>query len=170
MNIIKNNLLFSGVLVAIAVVAVFFFLSRQSDKETSIAISSDSFDQCFEYRQETISTDGVSIVNREFVGLSLEGVQVSGIHLIEPHGQDSSRASLLGVTDQGLVNAIASVSVADSSWQEQRLYQVSEDRLFVGYEREPQNRVKKDAVYYYSDINNIAFETSEFFLESIPCN
>ncbi len=139
-----------------------------------------SLDQvCYEYKKASdisVNTDQEEVQNtiydREYIKFSyLDNARVTGTHDILPAGRDSNRATFIGVTQDGFLNVIATAIAEGETWQEQRIYKIENDQLFVGYQKiETPKYLDENEVYMYKDLNNIVFETEEFFLNKVACD
>lgn len=134
---------------------------------------------CYRYEQKSDiyepKEEGINypdVYDVEYIELNInDDSTVSGIHKILPAEKDSNHATFVGVTDGVFVNVIATANAEGQSWQEQRLYKLENDNLFVGYQTVYVPQYKNDdGVYMYEDLNKLIFETDEFFLEKTQCD
>lgn len=150
--------------------------NKDNSSENQIeTLTLNSSAQCYLYEKEiTIETDIGSDIgfNREYVEITITPTGLAtGQHLILPFQADSNRANFVGVAQEGFVNVVATANAKGETWQEQRLYQIKEDKLFVGYQEVFVPRYRNDdGIYLYEDINKLIFETDEFFLTQIDCS
>ena len=128
---------------------------------------------CFLY-EERVSYEGLNddnVYDREYIELSITDTGLtSGKHFILPYEKYSNRATLVGVSSDGFINVVATATAEGETWQEQRVYKITDDRLLVGYQEVyvPQYQ-NKDGIYLYEDIQKLVFETEEFYLPVIDC-
>ena len=111
-------------------------------------------------------------VNQESISITLrsDGL-VIGQHNISPYGIPGSRASFEGVIVDDIAAVIATAQYQDQTWREQRLYQLRDNVLYVGYQSVDIPRYKNDeGVYMYEDLNEIIFETDDFYLQRVDCS
>lgn len=177
MKFIYKNWLPIGMLIALFVV---IFLNIETKKEESIsrqiqALNGNSSAQCYLYEQEiAIENDDISVVgiNREYVEITITSAGLAtGQHFILPFQADINKADFVGVSQEGFVNVVATAKIKGKIWQEQRLYQIKGDKLFVGYQEVFVPRYRNDnGIYLYEDINKLKFETDEFFLNLVECS
>jgi hypothetical protein len=173
-----SKFLLPAVILVLVVVSV--LVNRKQDTQltdlTDVVVS-DAGQFCFLYEQEGVSYENeegnlVQLFDRESVQFSeLNDVTVTGTHDILPAEKDSNRATFFGVQRDGYINVIATANAKGETWQEQRLYQIDGDKLFVGYQKVylPQYQ-EENGIYFYEDLNNIAFDTDEFFLNKVDCS
>lgn len=166
------------ILLAIAVVAA-VVLNSLPKKEIIVTDNSDAVEsvavpQCYLYEEEVNidSQDGaLSDSNIEFIDITIDkkGI-VNGHHYILPSGEDANKAYFVGIAQTGFINVVATSTVGDKTWQEQRVYKVYPEKLLVGYQEifVPQYKNEKD-IYLYEDLSKIKFETEKFFLSRVDC-
>lgn len=132
---------------------------------------------CFLFERDagsSVDQEGnpVELFDREYIQFSnLDDVTVTGIHNILPAEGEINRATFVGVQQDGYMNVIATANAEGEVWQEQRLYQINADKLFVGYQQVfvPQYQ-DENGIYFYEDLGKIVFETEEFFLDKVDCS
>lgn len=145
-------------------------LDQDNEKDTTSSLRA-----CYLYENidnnTQDDTEQVKRYNREYIEFTLLSDQtVNGIHNILPAERDDNRASFVGVTEGGFVNVIATAHAEGETWQEQRVYKITDDKLFVGYQPIYVPQYQNDAgIYMYEDINKLVFDTEDFFLRKIPC-
>lgn len=159
----------------IIVVAFVFIINSQSNKNNEIPFASlpNAELYCYLYESPVSNEEGEEIgVDREYIefALNLEKSEIQGIHNVVPANEPGHYATLVGASDQGYMNTIATVDYQGSTWQEQRIYRFDNERLYVGYQTVEVPRVKNEfGVYMYEDIYEIEFETEIFYLNKISC-
>jgi hypothetical protein len=131
--------------------------------------------QCFLY-EEAVNSEAKNEsqelgFNREFVEIVVtDNGLVTGQHLILPFEKDSNIADFVGIKQEGVVNVAATARAEREIWQEQRVYLISQDKLFIGYQEVFVPKYKNDAgIYMFEDINKLTFETDTFFLSRVNC-
>lgn len=148
----------------------------QSPKEEAGEITLNTQSQCFLYESlissEIISQDTENAYNREYIEIAIsDNGLATGQHLILPYGTDSNRADFLGVAMDGFINVVATANAEGETWQEQRVYKIVDNKLYVGYQEVFVPRYKNENnIYLYEDINKLTFETDEFFLNKVDCD
>ncbi|MCA9351754.1 hypothetical protein KC929_03180 [Patescibacteria group bacterium] len=166
-----------AVIAFVIVAAVVIGRYRPDDRKTSLErllSGAEGNHQCYLYEGmvDPQLEAGEDARDYEFVELNVtDDSLVSGIHNILPYAKDSNRASLIGVADGSYVNVIATASAEGETWQEQRVYKVSDNTLYVGYQPVyvPRYQDENSGAYLYEDINQLAFDTDRFFLSAIDC-
>lgn len=129
--------------------------------------------QCFLYERESdldIESSEVAY-DREYIELSMntQGL-VTGQHLILPYGIDTNRANFVGISMDGYINVVATANAEGETWQEQRMYKIENDKLYVGYQEVFVPRYENEnGIYLYEDINKVIFDTDEFYLSAVNC-
>jgi len=163
--------------IVVLVLLIFVFVNKGEEREgLDIAVNDELEQMCFLYERESdlvIETLPLQrMYDREYSEFtSKDGVTVQGIHNIIPAGIDSNRATFVGVQQDGYMNVIATANAEGETWQEQRLYQIQNDRLLVGYQQVYVPRYQdENGIYFYEDLNKISFETEEFALQKVDCS
>jgi len=173
----KQKTLFIA-LAIIIFIGILLFNKNSSERKDTVQVENSSFQEngqmCFLYEQEVpieLAGDFSDAYNREYIELTIkEDSNVAGIHNIIPFGTDSNFATLIGVTDGKFVNIIATANAEGTTWREQRLYLIQEDKLLVGYQPVYVPRYENEnGIFMYEDINKIIFETEEFYLPKVDC-
>jgi hypothetical protein len=131
--------------------------------------------QCYLYEKGVNSETREGIYegfNREYIEISITDAGLAtGQHLILPFEADSNRANFLGISMDGYINVAATAIAKGKTWQEQRLYKIVGDKLFVGYQEIFVPRYdNENGLYLFEDINKLSFETEEFFLSKVECS
>ena len=137
----------------------------------------NSVPQCYLYEQGVGNEipeggDSFSDFNREYIEITItENGLATGQHLILPFESDANRANFLGISMDGYINVVATAQAEGATWQEQRVYKVEDDKLFVGYQEVFVPRYENEnGIYLFEDINTLIFETNDFYLSEIPCS
>ncbi|MAQ77477.1 hypothetical protein CL684_03050 [Candidatus Campbellbacteria bacterium] len=162
-----KKLLLPITIIILIVIAILLSNKNNLEQVTSPGLAgiAEAEQRCYEYRSETEAGENV-----ERIDVTVKGQEVYGTHSITPANGESEYATIAGATADGYFNVIASANRGDYSWREQRVYQVIDDRLYVGYQRVEVPRVEDEGVFMYADLKELAFETDEFYLEEIDCN
>lgn len=177
MKFIQKHWLPVLIIVAIGLAVI---LNTETKKDNSSenqikTLTQNTSAQCYLYEKEIVienSSESINNFNREYVEISItpNGL-ATGQHLILPYNEGNNTADFVGVAQEGFVNVVATANYDGETWQEQRLYQIDGDKLFVGYQEVFVPRYRNDdGIYLYEDINKLKFETDEFFLTQINCN
>ncbi|MFT6361133.1 MAG: hypothetical protein ACJAV6_000384 [Candidatus Paceibacteria bacterium] len=173
----KQNIIVTVLGVLIVILVAVGVRSSDENKLTElrdeVLISNDQM--CFLYEDEAQvdpEFDVPDAYNREYVELTMsDDGNVAGTHNIIPFEKDSNFATLIGVTDGSFVNVIATANEEGETWREQRIYQIDDDKLLVGYQPMYVPRYENEnEIFMYEDINKIVFETEEFFLPKVDCD
>ena len=140
-------------------------------------LTANSIPQCYLYEQQisTQTQEGQDInagVNREYIEITItDNGLATGQHLILPFESDANRANFLGIAMDGYINVVATADAQNTIWQEQRVYKIHDDKLFVGYQEVFVPRYENEnGIYLFEDINKLTFETEEFFLSNVDCS
>jgi len=175
MKLLKKYLLPILIFVALIILITFSPRDKATLSQGNVSID-DTAKSCYLYEQQYQSSidgesDVVTFYDREYIELGFGAdSMVSGIHNILPAEKDSNRANFVGVSDGEYVNVVATARAEGQTWQEQRLYRLVDDKLYIGYQPVyiPQYKNEND-IYMYEDLNKIIFDTDTFFLNKIDC-
>ncbi len=149
-----------------------FFLQRKDSVILSTKKAAGLKTFCYQYQADVFSDSGSVLgQNIERVVLNIDGVNlVTGSHVIDPQNSSPSMATIEGVAQGGIANVIASAEFEGHAWKEQRVYRFDEDVLYVGYQTVDVPLYENSkGIYMYEDINEIVFDTEEFFLSRVVC-
>ncbi|MCI5051388.1 MAG: hypothetical protein MRY57_03695 [Candidatus Pacebacteria bacterium] len=174
MSFIKKQWLplFILALVILSLVLNYVVQSKSSSEEDVLTNNEQTFCYLYEGVSDVQTPEGEFEINREYITMSVnEHGVTTGQHLILPYGIDTNRASFYGIIIDGFANVVATATAEGMTWQEQRLYKITDDKLYVGYQEVfiPQYQ-HENGVYMYEDINNINFETEDFYLNKVACD
>lgn len=172
-----------GIIILVIIILGFVFIGKEkviAPSETSNTTSQvqkvDPTRLCYQYKKESglvmESNPPQPIYDIENISLVIqENRLVEGEHNILPAEKDVNRARFVGATDGNYANVIATAQAEGETWQEQRIYKYDQDRLYVGYQPEYRPRIQNDAgIYMYDTIEDIVYETEEFFLNRVECS
>jgi|AntAceMinimDraft_13_1070369.scaffolds.fasta_scaffold17349_3 hypothetical protein len=188
MKIIQKYLL-PIIVIALIIIAIFLDNKKSKDmlvEETQPLIFSentaidvfankDSYikNLCYLYEKAVVTNTKPSVYDREYIKLTIvDGKMVSGVHDVLPAEKDSNKATFLGATNGEYVNVIAMVKTKGQVWQEQRVYKRADEKIYVGYQKTPEPRVKNEnGIFMYNqEVKDLQFETEKFYLGIIDCN
>lgn len=179
MNFLTKNWL--PIILGIAIIAAVVLNMRNNTSSVTesedISINQvviDGSPQCYLYEQEFELPDNSDVefgVNREYIEITIADTGlVTGQHIISPFESNINRANFVGVSIDGFINVVATANAEGEIWQEQRMYKIENDRLYVGYQEVFVPRYENEnGIYLYEDINKIIFDTDEFYLDTIDC-
>jgi len=170
----KQTLIIIIVLILASLVALIFIkpdTSSVNDNDLSDMTSGISERMCYLYEKEARIVEGEQLYDREYIEIVPSDDQViTGNHFIVPSEKDSNRADLIGVTDGTYVNVIATASGEGMTWQEQRIYKIIGDAIYVGYQPVYVPKYQDESgVYMFEDPSKLIFETEEYFLNEVDC-
>lgn len=172
MKTLKKYLLPILIVIAFAILMIFSNKNNKEIPQQQVSVNEVS-KVCYLYEQEQVTSDDtMPLYDREYIELGFNGeFGVTGVHNILPAEKDANRANIVGVSDGTFVNVIATANAEGQKWQEQRLYKLENDRLYVGYQPiyVPQYKNEND-IYMYEDLNKLIFDTDKFYLDKIDCN
>ncbi|MCA9352835.1 hypothetical protein KC901_01490 [Patescibacteria group bacterium] len=170
----------NNIFIILGVIVVVLLIVRANVNNTSLGRLADDHtlgtgQMCYLYEKQApkeIRGDSEDAFDREYVELTInDDATVSGIHNILPFAKDNNTATFIGVSDGVFVNVIATAHAEGQTWQEQRVYKIEDNHLFVGYQPVYVPQYQNDSdIYMYEDIQKLTFETDEFFLSEIDCD
>lgn len=173
-----SNIILAGLIIIL--IALSLRLNNRKPEvvpEAVVAGTTVDSKACYLYEQEINLSVGegeenLAQVNREYLEFAYTGEQtIEGTHNIIPAESDSNRANFIGVTDGEYINVIATAQAEGETWQEQRVYRVEGNNLYVGYQPVYVPKYQdENGVYLFEDINKLVFDTEEFFLEKVSCD
>jgi len=161
-------ILIATVLLLIAGV-IFFAQKAKPEPELAVQnmnIGALEINKLYCYQYTSASSGDIEEIN---FTIDADGI-VRGTHVISPAAFADSSAKILGMTNGIFLNVVASLEKEGVIFEEQRVYKVENDRLYVGYQRVDVPRYKNSqGVSMYEEVNQLFFDTDEFFLTKMNC-
>lgn len=159
----------------IIIIVLGFLITQKKDTYTPLGLNpvAHANAYCYLYEGVVVDDEGTELgINREYIEFAINdnSQEIQGIHNVTPAQGTAHSATLMGITDQGYMNAVATVRSEGSTWQEQRIYRFTDEELYVGYQLVDIPRIKNEfGVFMYEDIYEITFATEDFFLHRVSC-